>query len=365
MRIQPSSNRKTASQRRLSWSRCLGQDALHEIRDRTGEAEAAGENGKETVWGPRSTRRQEYRYNRLTWAEMNDAIARQQVVILPTGSTEQHGRHLPLDVDLFLCESVCLEVGRRAAGGMLVLPPIPYGLNLHHIDFPGTIHIEPEVFIAFCLNVTKSVAYHGFEKILIVNGHGSNAPLIDLIARRTTLETESLCAACHYIILAVEEFREIKETQVIAHADEFETSLYLHLAPERVQMDKAGADDDVMGHYVSSDSTDALRPLQRLLVALDRPRRPRRRPPGHRREGRDHLRDGGHPPGRAGGRVARLADRRRAATSTSGRCRRRSAGKHTEGVPRSPHVLVWRGNITARRASRRARRDRVPGWGPD
>ena len=84
----------------------------------------------------------EYRYNRLTWAEMNDAIAAQKLVILPTASTEQHGKHLPLDVDLFLCESVCLEVGRRAADRVLVLPPIAYGLNLHHIDFPGTIHIE-------------------------------------------------------------------------------------------------------------------------------------------------------------------------------------------------------------------------------
>jgi creatinine amidohydrolase len=197
----------------------------------------------------------EHRYNRLTWAEMNDAIARQPVVILPTGSTEQHGRHLPLDVDLLLCESVCLEAGRRAAGGILVLPAIPYGLNQHHIDFPGTIHIEPEVFIAFCLNVTKSVAYHGFEKILIVNGHGSNTPLIDVIARRTTLQTDSLCAACNYISLAVDAFDEIKETPVLAHADEFEASLYLHLAPERVQMELAGVDDDVMGTYVSSDST--------------------------------------------------------------------------------------------------------------
>jgi creatinine amidohydrolase len=197
----------------------------------------------------------EHRYNRLTWSEMNEAIGRQPVVILPTGSTEQHGRHLPLDVDLLLCETICLEAGRRAAGKILVLPAIPYGLNQHHIDFPGTIHIEPEVFIAFCLNVTKSVAYHGFEKILIVNGHGSNAPLIDVIARRTTLQTGSLCAACHYITLAVERFREIMETPVIAHADEFETSLYLHIAPERVQMDKAGAGDDVMGAYLSSDST--------------------------------------------------------------------------------------------------------------
>src|ERR1700704_613605 len=70
----------------------------------------------------------EYRYNHLTWAEMNDAIAAQKLIILPTGSTEQHGRHLPLDVDVFLCGSVCLEVGRRAADRVLVLPPISYGL---------------------------------------------------------------------------------------------------------------------------------------------------------------------------------------------------------------------------------------------
>jgi len=197
----------------------------------------------------------EYRYNRLTWAEMNEAIAIQKVVILPTGSTEQHGRHLPLDVDVFLAESVCLEVGRRAPDRVLVLPPIAYGLNLHHIDFPGTIHIEPEIFIAFGLNITKSVAYHGFKKILIVNGHGSNTPLIDLIARKTVLETNSLCAALSYFSLAMEAFNQIKDTPVIAHADEFETSLYLHLAPERVQMDKAGVGDDVMGKYMSSDST--------------------------------------------------------------------------------------------------------------
>ncbi len=196
-----------------------------------------------------------YRYNRLTWPEMNGAIARQPVVILPTGATEQHGRHLPIDVDLFLTESICLEVGRRAEGAVLVLPPVGYGLNLHHIDFPGTIHIEPEVFVAFCLNITKSVAYHGFEKIVLVNGHGSNVPLVDTIARRTTLGTDSLCAAVHYPWLAMEAFNAIKETEVTAHADEFETSLYLHLAPERVQMDQAAADDDVMGAYVSSDST--------------------------------------------------------------------------------------------------------------
>ncbi len=197
----------------------------------------------------------EHRYNRLTWAEMNEAIASQKLVILPTASTEQHGKHLPLDVDLFLCESVCLEVGRRAADQVLVLPPIAYGLNLHHIDFPGTIHIEPETFIAFCLNITKSVAYHGFQKILIVNGHGSNTPLIDIVARKTVLETQSLCFATGYAAFLLKAFEPIRASAVMAHADEFETSLYLHLAPERVRMDLAVEDNDRMGKYVSSDST--------------------------------------------------------------------------------------------------------------
>jgi creatinine amidohydrolase len=197
----------------------------------------------------------EYRYNRLTWPEMNEAIGMQKVVLLPTGSTEQHGPHMPLDTDVFITESICLEVGRRAPDRVLVLPPISYGLNMHHIDFPGTIHIEPEVFIAFCLNITKSLAYHGFQKMLLVNGHGSNGPLVDLVARKTVLATQSLCAAVNYIAIAVEAFAAVQETPIVAHADELETSLYLHLAPERVRMDKAQAGNDVVGKYLSSDST--------------------------------------------------------------------------------------------------------------
>ncbi len=197
----------------------------------------------------------EYRYNRLTWEEMNEAISMQKLIILPTGSTEQHGRHLPIDVDTFLVESVCMELGRRIPDQVLILPTIAYGLNMHHIDFPGTIHIEPETFIAFCLNITKSVAYHGFKKILLVNGHGSNSPLVDLVARKTVLATESLCMAVNYFALAMDAFNKVRETEVIAHADELETSLYLQLASERVKMDRAVAGNDVAGKYVSSDST--------------------------------------------------------------------------------------------------------------
>jgi len=197
----------------------------------------------------------EYQYNRLTWEEMNDAIEMQKLIILPTGSTEQHGPHLPLDTDLFLVETVCLELGKRVPDKVLVLPTIPCGLNRHHLDFPGTIHIEPEVFIAYCLNITKSVAYHGFEKILLVNGHGSNAPLVDLVARRTVLETGSLCFATSYFAYPMKAFEEVRESEVMAHADEFETSLYLYLDADRVRSDRAQKDNDRVGEFLSSDST--------------------------------------------------------------------------------------------------------------
>ena len=200
-----------------------------------------------------------YDYNKLTWPEMNDAIELQKVVLLPTGSTEQHGPHLPLDTDLFLVESVCHELGRRAPDKVLVLPAIPYGLNMHHFDFPGTLHVEPQHFIDFCVDVLKGVAYHGFKRMAVVNGHGSNMPMADLIARRIVLETPSLCCAFGYYNMGREETLDLLGPGVYAHADEWETSLYLHFARERVQMDKAVEDGDRVGKTMTSDSTTNVR----------------------------------------------------------------------------------------------------------
>jgi creatinine amidohydrolase len=203
--------------------------------------------------------REIFEYNKLTWPEMNDAIEMGKVVLLPTGSTEQHGPHLPLDTDIFLAESICQELARRAPDKVLVLPGIAYGLNMHHFDFPGTLHIQPQHFIDFCLDITKSVAYHGFKRMALVNGHGSNMPMVDLIARRTVLETPSICCAFGYYNMGREETLGLMETGVYAHADEWETSLYLAFAPERVQMDKAVADNDRVGQTMTSDSTTAVR----------------------------------------------------------------------------------------------------------
>jgi len=186
--------------------------------------------------GPR-----DYVYADLTWEEINDAVLAKKVILLPVGSTEQHGPHLPLDSDVVMPTSVCMEAGRRQPDDILVMPSIPYGYNEHALDFPGTTHVHYDHFIEYCLDVVKSVAHAGFGRIVIVNGHGSNEHLCEFIARRATLETEALIASTTWTNLAVEAFERVRESGHggAAHACELETSTYLYLDPSKVRMDKA------------------------------------------------------------------------------------------------------------------------------
>jgi creatinine amidohydrolase len=192
-----------------------------------------------------ATVEQKYLYADLTWPEVNEAVAAGKVILLPVGTIEQHGPHLPLDVDLLEASSVCLEAGRRAPGRILVAPSIPYGFNVHAMDFPGTLHVGYEHLIGYCVSVCKSFAYHGFKRIVLVNGHGSNGPCLDLVSRRVNLETDAVAALLSWWDLLsldpgfVASFRESVYPGGCGHACEVETSVYLHLAGDKVQMDKA------------------------------------------------------------------------------------------------------------------------------
>ena len=103
-----------------------------------------------------------YLYQHYTWPELGEVVKRQPVVVLPIGSVEDHGPHLPIDTDNFLIWSICEEAARRAGGEILLLPLIPFGFETHHMDFFGTIDIRMEHLLHFVLDVTKSVAHHGF-----------------------------------------------------------------------------------------------------------------------------------------------------------------------------------------------------------
>ena len=208
-------------------------------------------------------------YDELTWPEINEAALAGKVVLLPIGSTEQHGHHLPLDTDNFLARGVCLRAARRAPREILVMPTIPYGYNEHALDFPGTIHVAYDTFIAYCLDVVKSVAHAGFDRIVIVDGHGSNEHLCEFIARRGTLETDALVASTMWTNLAVQAFEAVRESGPggAAHACELETSAYLYLEPGRVQMDKAsdhygGAAGKEGSKFLSVDLTKGLGPMK-------------------------------------------------------------------------------------------------------
>jgi Creatinine amidohydrolase len=137
--------------------------------------------------------RTEYRYEKLTWPEINDAIEQGQVCVVPCGAVEQHGHHLPLDVDLVCPVGIATGAGKAIPDKMLVLPVVAYGYTGHVMDFPGTINNDFEHFMHHVLDITKSLAYHGFKKIVLLNGHGSNMPNLDLVARRTNLETDAEC----------------------------------------------------------------------------------------------------------------------------------------------------------------------------
>lgn len=186
----------------------------------------------------------EFRYEKLTWPEINDAIEMAKVCVVPCGAVEQHGAHLPLDVDIVCPTGIAHGAGRLIPEKMLVLPTISYGYTGHVMDFPGTINQHFEHFIHHVLDITKSLAYHGFKKILLLNGHGSNMPNLDLVARRTNLETDAECIlAAWWNLLTVDKqflprWRQSKFPGGCAHACELETSLYLYLSGDDVRQDQ-------------------------------------------------------------------------------------------------------------------------------
>ena len=185
----------------------------------------------------------EYRYEKLTWPEINEAVEQEQICVVPVGAIEQHGHHLPLDMDVLAPTKIPRPVGRTMPDKMLVLPTVSYGYTAHVMDFPGTINIDFDHFIQHVLDITRSLAYHGFKKIILLNGHGSNMPNLDLVARRTNLETTAECIALPWwMLLTVDKtflprWRESKAPGGCAHAGELETAMYLYLDGDHVRRD--------------------------------------------------------------------------------------------------------------------------------
>lgn len=185
---------------------------------------------------------EKFLYGDFTWPECKRAVEDHRVIIVPVGTVEDHGYHLPIDTDNMICWETCLEVGKRIPTDVAILPLIPFGINPHHMDFPGGITLSGSTLIAVLKDVGRSLAHHGFKRVILLNSHGSNRNYVGLAAREIVVETEILCvstAPSSLVSKEVKKKRKSLQGEGISHACEEETAVYLYRYPEKVQMDKA------------------------------------------------------------------------------------------------------------------------------
>jgi creatinine amidohydrolase len=181
-------------------------------------------------------------WEELTSPEIGALDRDKTVVILPIGSVEQHGNHMPLGTDTILAQAVSLAA---AAGlkNVVVLPPPWYGFSAHHMRFPGSITLRAETLMAVAEDVVASVVKHGFRRILIVNGHGGNGGVIDVLASTLghTHYGYARIATLTYFALARDAIAALRKSDPggMGHACEFETSMIQHLRPDLIEIDRA------------------------------------------------------------------------------------------------------------------------------
>lgn len=180
--------------------------------------------------------RKKYLLGEMTWLEAKGRLAETDTALLPVGAIEQHGLHLPLDIDSWDAAHLSAEVAAGCSDPKpLVLPLISYGVSYHHDDFPGTLSVSPDTLSRTVYDVGMAAARNGITKLIIVNGHGGNAPTLQLAAQLINRDA--------HIFTCVDtgetsdaDVAKIAETPGDVHAGEIETSTALATRPELVAM---------------------------------------------------------------------------------------------------------------------------------
>lgn len=193
----------------------------------------------------------------LTWQEVAGYLEREKIVIVPIGSTEQHGPAGVLGVDTYVAITLAEDAAQRA--GVVAAPPIWYGDSSHHGAFPGTVTVSPDTLVLLIRDVCRSLARHGFDRIILLNGHkGSNLPALHSATRVLHDEElpQVLFAIADPLHMARSVAPTIKETNE-HHAGELELSHIHHRYPGRIRVDRltdAAVDfDEVFGGFAGND----------------------------------------------------------------------------------------------------------------
>lgn len=180
-----------------------------------------------------------------TWTDVA-ALDRDTVVLLATGAVEQHGPHLPLGTDAFLATAVAEAVESRLSAEVLLVPTLAYGCSAHHLGFAGTLSLGFDAYVGALASIVESLGAHGFHRFFVLNGHGGNdAP--NEVALRTLKAGHpawTLGGAGYVDLVPAEVYAATLTGPVrrVVHACEAETSLMLHVHPDRVRMNAARDD---------------------------------------------------------------------------------------------------------------------------
>ena len=209
-----------------------------------------------------------YLFRDQSWMQIREHVEKQSLLILPIGTTEEHGPHLPVDTDARIAETY----GQRLAEALspdipvLLMDTIRYGYSMKVMQqWPGTIVVRSRVFMDMVFDICRSVLDMGFGKLAILDCHGHHSGLLNPVSRE-------LCDACAKAVAIVspaalsrDEFNAVRRSSQggAIHAGEWETSLLLHISPKVVDMSKA-SDADVMRYHSDFVAGDNFMGCQRV-----------------------------------------------------------------------------------------------------
>lgn len=187
----------------------------------------------------------------LTQPEIAAQLKKNPLIILPQGSVEQHGPHLPTGTDIFASNIIGHAVAERMDG--LVLPGGPLGVTPLHMPFEGTITLTPDTYIRLVMETCASMALHGAKYLLILNWHEMNIPALGVAADRLHREHGLTVLTVQACFVAEELFG--KTCGGLTHGGEIEALAVMAYRPDLVHLDRIGySSDHTHGHKV-----DALR----------------------------------------------------------------------------------------------------------
>ena len=170
-----------------------------------------------------------------TWPELEWLLKRVDVALLPVGSIEQHGPHLPVDTDAFDAEYLTRCVAEACSEPRpLVLPTVSYGVSYHHDDFAGTISINNQTLANLVYDIGMSAARNGIKKLVIINGHGGNSPTLNYAAQMINRDARIFVCVDTGETSDV-DISSLIETPNDVHAGEIETSTSLAVRPHLVK----------------------------------------------------------------------------------------------------------------------------------